>query len=420
MFERRFPQSTADWLKGGKYRYCRLDGYCEELRLAFEYHGRQHTEHIDYFHKKGRSRTLVEQRARDRFVRERCSENGVLLVEIDHIVQYTQAEFVSHVVNSAERALGFPLDVEKVERFKALPFRVSKLAQLQAFAEAKGGKCLSTKYINHDSKLDWRCAAGHEWSANLNQVKVFNRWCPQCAEQERRVARTTAAFEGLVAIANGKSGQVISTEYVRNDAPMLFGCAVGHSWSAVPASIKRGHWCPYCGTTYLADPLAALQARALEEGGILLSANYENSSAFLTFKCQLEHEFERSRDQVIHDKLWCPRCAELKRTPPSADVLPKVRLSDAQWAELRQLVERPAHLQRKRVGALKSSMRDMVDAVRFVAATGCAWTALPATLPPHKNVWQFNKKWKALGILARLVADIISASVREDAKHVCE
>eukprot|EP00415_Alexandrium_ostenfeldii_P005040 UN5040 len=48
-------------------------------------------------------------------------------------------------------------------------------------AEQRGGLCLSTAYVNSNTKMRWRCENGHEWDATLNKVKDAGTWCPQCA-----------------------------------------------------------------------------------------------------------------------------------------------------------------------------------------------------------------------------------------------
>ena len=58
-----------------------LDGYNEELKLAFEYQGLQHYQYIPYFHKNGPS-DLEKQQERDKIKKERCAENEVYLIEI--------------------------------------------------------------------------------------------------------------------------------------------------------------------------------------------------------------------------------------------------------------------------------------------------------------------------------------------------
>jgi hypothetical protein len=48
-----------------------------------------------------------------------------------------------------------------------------------------GGKCLSDKYINYNTKMLWECKDGHRWLANLNNIKGRKSWCPECAQIKR-------------------------------------------------------------------------------------------------------------------------------------------------------------------------------------------------------------------------------------------
>lgn len=59
--------------------------------------------------------------------------------------------------------------------------RSGSLERCQAEAESRGGKCLSTEYVNAYRKLRWRCSDGHEWEANADKVLNSGRWCPDCA-----------------------------------------------------------------------------------------------------------------------------------------------------------------------------------------------------------------------------------------------
>ena len=36
---------------------------------------------------------------------------------------------------------------------------------MRELAQQKGGKCLSNKYINVDTKLRWKCGEGHIWES---------------------------------------------------------------------------------------------------------------------------------------------------------------------------------------------------------------------------------------------------------------
>ena len=58
------------------------------------------------------------------------------------------------------------------------------IEEMQAVAAAKGGKCLSRRYVNSKTHLLWECHRGHQWRATPTHVK-HRTWCPHCAIRER-------------------------------------------------------------------------------------------------------------------------------------------------------------------------------------------------------------------------------------------
>ena len=67
-----------------------LDGYNEELQLAFEYQGAQHRKFIPMFHKTYRD--FTKQQERDAFKKQRCQELGIRVIEIPDTVLYDDLE----------------------------------------------------------------------------------------------------------------------------------------------------------------------------------------------------------------------------------------------------------------------------------------------------------------------------------------
>ena len=53
------------------------------------------------------------------------------------------------------------------------------IQNMNKFAQKKGGRCLSKKYVNPITKLEWECVEGHQWEAVPNNV-LRGRWCPHC------------------------------------------------------------------------------------------------------------------------------------------------------------------------------------------------------------------------------------------------
>jgi transposase len=97
--------------------------------------------------------------------------------------------------------------------------------------------------------------------------------------------------------------------------------------------------------------------------------------------------------------------------PSSADWNSTVRdLTDEEWAHIGPLVpeySRPGRLGRP----VKWPKRDIVDAILYVAGTGCQWRALPACYPPWKTVWSYHATWSRDGTWER-ICDQLRAGVR--------
>jgi transposase len=103
--------------------------------------------------------------------------------------------------------------------------------------------------------------------------------------------------------------------------------------------------------------------------------------------------------------------------PAPAEPAPTTRaypssLSDAEWAVLAPLLQRPASPQGGRPP--KHPLRAIVDAIRYLVRTGCAWRLLPLQFPPPGTVYWWFAKWAGDGTLQRL-HDVLRERVRVQA-----
>lgn len=150
-------------------------------------------------------------------------------------------------------------ECKKGHRWKAIPHNVIRkswcpkcsakkrtakrklsIDEFHQIAISRGGKLMSRKYINIDTKLEWECDKGHKWWATPYSVKKGN-WCKKCAGKEK------LTIEYMREIAKKRGGKCLSENYINNRTKLKWECKYGHKWEAVPDTIKnRGSWCPIC------------------------------------------------------------------------------------------------------------------------------------------------------------------------------
>lgn len=128
--------------------------------------------------------------------------------------------------------------------------RRGTIEEMVKIAESRGGKCLSSTYVNNRTKLEWVCSQGHTWFAIPHNVKQGS-WCPICSRKEgQRYKKLT--IDEMQEIAKLRGGMCLSNEYVDSKTKLKWRCKDGHEWESAPNNIKSGSWCPSC-TKYKAE-----------------------------------------------------------------------------------------------------------------------------------------------------------------------
>jgi len=191
------------------------------------------------------------------------------------------------------------------------------LELMQSFAEKRGGKCLSTNYVNVQLKLKWQCAQGHIWDSPF---KSFTKgsWCPECYPRKKKTLKDAKS------LAKKKNGFCLSSNYENSKANLKWKCEEGHIWVASYNNIKRGSWCPQCNPQRKKN-LKDAQLLAQKKNGVCLSTQYEKCNATMQWKCEKGHIWSTSYSQIQKGR-WCPECNSPK----------KITLEDAQFLARRK------------------------------------------------------------------------------------
>ena len=90
IFNKPFTNQRPNFLRNITGNNLELDCYNEELKLAVEYNGIQHSKYIPFFHKN--KEAFLNQLYRDDIKRRICKENGICLIEVPHTVKLNDIE----------------------------------------------------------------------------------------------------------------------------------------------------------------------------------------------------------------------------------------------------------------------------------------------------------------------------------------
>ena len=73
-------------------------------------------------------------------------------------------------------------------------------------------------------------------------------------------------------------------------------------------------------------------------------------------------------------------------------------LLDAEWAVISPFLPAPRALGRPR----KTAMREVVNAIFYMASAGCQWRLLPKDFPPYSTVQNYFYEWRGSGLLQQI------------------
>ena len=298
IFQKKFIKVRPSWLRNTRGNVMELDGFCDELKIAFEYQGEQHFG-AGYYVKDDEH---LERRIEDDFQKRKiCAEHGIFLVQINY---WDDVDDYPLLIQERLEALGFPstnYDFSVSIDLNVVHENRSRMAEMRELAREKNGQCLSSHFVSMKHSLLWECHLSHRWLSTPSRVKRGD-WCNECS------GRKAHAYEDVKSFVNAKGGKLLSTIYRNNKTKIRLECAQGHQWeTSFNTVLNRGSWCPFCSPTSKGS-IEEMREIAESRGGECISSVYVSASNLLKWRCGSSHEWE-ARPQDIKRGQWCGKCA---------------------------------------------------------------------------------------------------------------
>lgn len=316
MFGTEFPRRRPDWLRNSRGNRMELDGFCEELGLAFEHQGEQHYSLDTPFI--ASQDALSRRQADDTRKLELCAANDVVLVVIPEVPRLLPIEELPNYVFRAISETGwlethprFADGLELRDTDFGVAFRSDFSARLDAVIAERGGTRVTRQYPGALGRVTVDCSEGHRWSTVVSNIVNGGSWCPTCS-RERRTAAQRKPIEEIQKLALANGGLLLSTESLGAHRLHRWRCADGHDFRMTPANVLMGKWCRACanakrGQRRRADGRERFLATVASHGGRVVEGEYEGAKAHLLLACKHQHEWLTTPANV-NAGAWCPRC----------------------------------------------------------------------------------------------------------------
>jgi len=335
--ERFDLRRNLDWLRNdrGNRNCLELDGYNEELSIAFEYDGGQHEQRVEAWQDENE---FEELQRKDRLKDALCREKGIALIRIGHEVKTDEIE--AHVTAEIRRnGLGHVI-VGTVDNSNYISIVQDEfLSEARKYAEEHGGECRSELILTTSDPVIFYCPIhDHDWHVSLSALRSRPTWCLHCSHAaigERNKKRAKQDFEARIGkgkepldkMATNFSGykchsDIPVDEYIDRETEYQWECPdEAHppfplSYKKAQQAHKRGqpHICPKCNKKERIT-IEQMHDFAKNNGGTCLTKKLDKAGdSVVEFKCKAkEHKiFTRTATQVKNNsklgRLWCPDC----------------------------------------------------------------------------------------------------------------
>jgi putative transposase len=90
-------------------------------------------------------------------------------------------------------------------------------------------------------------------------------------------------------------------------------------------------------------------------------------------------------------------------------------LSDAEWALIAPMMPAANRIGRPR----KTDLREVVNALFYMASAGCAWRLLPKDFPPFSTVQKYFYRWREEGLLRTISNTLVMAAREAEDRQAC-
>lgn len=279
-----------------------LDGYCKELKIAFEYNGEQHYDPQHYYNLLQNKNDYDSQAIRDSKKRMLCAKKKITLIEIRHT---NNTDYLEKDIRSRLLDLGICLARKKIiwSKFQE---RVDDFKKSATTLQNKNIILLTKAYLGSHSRHEFRCSKCHYiWKAVLKDV-LYRSGCPMCAGSVKH------SIEDVRKMAEKSKIILLSNVYTSMQKKHKFKCQkCKHIWHAKPNQIQQGQGCPKCSGNIMIS--FEQFSECIKSKKIKLLDKFTGMNQRYHFVCSTCKHTWFTVARNIWLKTGCPSCSNAKK-----------------------------------------------------------------------------------------------------------
>lgn len=316
-----FKKAHPTWLKTHQNKQMELDGYNDELKLAFEHQGYQH-----YFNK-----SIIK---RDKLKKTILRKHNIKLIEIPELTtklplqaleDFLLKKLMKNKIPLSAKYKRFGLDLNKGY------IRNNLITDQNRILAGSGIVCLSKTYLGIDENHQYQCLkCKHRFERSFYSASK-SQSCPNC-QRGKLGTNTLKTYDEIMTSAKKVSlvPMFKYAEYKHNTIKMKYRCTQCKTINRISlAKINMGNGCSTCSKNLKIRLLTNTKIKemrnlAKDRNGTLVSTEYVNGRHMYDWKCKNGHTWSASWENVKDTKSkrgsWCKECSnielsESRRTP---------------------------------------------------------------------------------------------------------
>jgi len=331
LFNKSFPNVRPDWLKNLKTgKNLELDGYCEELKLAFEHQGEQHFNHEIY----NNTAAYNNQKERDQMKKNLCDKLNITMIEIPELEKNLKIRLLRDFIKIELLKVRpeliqsnfdlIPIDTNKIYFKDNDKIRsIAHMKRLHKLADENGGWCLSTECFNQETPVTMKCKFGHEWETEAHSI-FRKTWCPRC------VGTQPWTMLDVRRLTNVLEGKPLFNE-LKFKEDQRWECNNGHLFDLKFKNILNSQWCSKCSEVrdrkYEIVDLLLFKTNMSRVSRLALRWPYLGIPEI--FNCPVGHNFETTPINILRGAN-CPECVKIEMSAKT--------ITEASSAELTSVI----------------------------------------------------------------------------------